>query len=68
VHPSSVDRLRADCAVQQEVPAGDHTIVLLRVEGLYAELATPAVGLPQWPFAAALRSPDLQERAGRVTA
>ena len=41
MHPSSVDRLRADCAVQQEVPAGDHTIVLLRVEGLYASWPPP---------------------------
>jgi flavin reductase (DIM6/NTAB) family NADH-FMN oxidoreductase RutF len=30
-----------DCSVHQEVPAGDHVIVLLRVEGVQAEPATP---------------------------
>jgi flavin reductase (DIM6/NTAB) family NADH-FMN oxidoreductase RutF len=30
-----------DCSVHQEVPAGDHVIVLLRVDGLRAEPATP---------------------------
>jgi flavin reductase (DIM6/NTAB) family NADH-FMN oxidoreductase RutF len=30
-----------DCSVHQEVSAGDHLIVLLRVEGLRAEPATP---------------------------
>ena len=34
-----------DYSVQQEVPAGDHTIVLLRVEGLYAEPASPPLVL-----------------------
>lgn len=30
-----------DCAIHREVPAGDHTIVLLRIEALDARPATP---------------------------